>query len=133
MSKSEPPPRETVEQGPTEPAGLGARELTTIGAPGTVPAVAFSPDGNHLALGCDGGRTVITDLAGRQQAKIRDSLLAVRVNDVAYDSDGRRFATVSSDQIARVWDANTNLRIRKLGNMGSDGGDGSSTASLSVI
>ncbi len=67
-------------------------------------AVAFSPDGAHLAAGADDGAVKLWDAATGQE------LLTLKGHDakvlcVAFRGDGQRLAAGSDDGTLRVWDA----------------------------
>jgi tetratricopeptide (TPR) repeat protein len=83
----------------------------TIRAPKGVNAVAFSPDGNRLALACDGRQTLVVDLTGRQQLRVRPGGWRTYVFDVAFDPAGGRLATASDDSTARIWGADTGTQL----------------------
>ena len=69
-------------------------------------AVAFSPDGTHVAAGC-GDRTVrIFETATGKQAKVLRHH-ADWVQSVAYSKDGKRIVSASRDRTVRVFDAGT--------------------------
>jgi WD40 repeat protein len=69
--------------------------------------VAFSPDGNHLAVGMQFGRgSGVWDVAtGEKLFELAGHTASVLA--LAYSSDGRQIATSSTDTTIRLWDADT--------------------------
>jgi WD40 repeat protein/tRNA A-37 threonylcarbamoyl transferase component Bud32 len=66
------------------------------------PMVAFSPDGQTVAMVCEDHRTRIWDVAsGRQTLTLEHG---AAVNSVAFSPTGRLIATVGSDHTARLWE-----------------------------
>jgi WD40 repeat protein len=119
-----PQPRITVERDRAEPVlskpaisqptQLSPVLLTTITTPEAANAVAFSPGGTDLAVGCSQGIVLITDLTGREQVRIRHAWPVHEVFDVAYDPAGHRLATCGHYQSIRIWDARTGRRLRVI-------------------
>jgi WD40 repeat protein len=66
------------------------------------PKVAFSPDGQTVAMVCEDHRTRIWDVASGSQTLTLDH--GAPVNSVAYSPAGRLIATVGSDHTARLWE-----------------------------
>ena len=85
--------------------------MRTIRAPYEVNAVAFSPDGTHLALACDGRLALVVDLTGREQLPVQHGGRIASVWCIAFDHEGGRLATGSSDKTARIWDAATGNQL----------------------
>jgi WD40 repeat protein len=69
--------------------------------------VAFSPDGNHLAVGMRFGRGsgVWDVVTGEKLFELAGHTASVAA--LAYSSDGRQIATSSIDGTIRLWDADT--------------------------
>jgi hypothetical protein len=84
--------------------------LTIKGAWGSV---AFSPDGQRLAVGGDDGTVKVWE------ARTGQELLSLRghagpVYSVAFSPDGARLATGSYDRTVKVWDARTGQELLSL-------------------
>jgi WD40 repeat protein len=94
-------------------------KLATIRAPKGVNTVAFSPDGNRLALACDGRQALVVDLTGREQLRVRPGNWLTFVLDVAFDPAGGRLATASGDSTARIWDASTGTQLLQVTHNGT--------------
>jgi WD40 repeat protein len=76
-------------------------------------AVAFSPDGKHLATGSASGAVKLWNAATGQE------ILALKghrggVGGVAFSRDGRRLVTGSHDKTAKVWDLRTGQELFTL-------------------
>jgi WD40 repeat protein len=80
--------------------------------------VAFSPGGNHLAVGMRFGRgSGVWDVAtGERLFELAGHTASVGA--LAYSSDGRQIATASIDGAIRLWDADTGepkLTLQSIG------------------
>jgi tricorn protease-like protein len=79
---------------------------------GPAEAVAFSPDGTFLAVGCSDGTVRLWDIAARKQAALLKGHTQL-VTAVAFTVDGKSLATASWDGTLKVWDlATRNERLR---------------------
>ena len=82
-------------------------------ATGALPlrGLAFRPDGKELAVAASNKVAIynIPDLDLKQV--FPSDRIPVRVDDVAYSSDGTRLVTIGLDRIAHLWDANTGNAI----------------------
>ncbi|MEU7694041.1 nSTAND1 domain-containing NTPase [Microbispora hainanensis] len=71
-----------------------------------VESVAFSPDGSHLAAGCQDGDVRIWSVRGAQEpsevARVRHE---EAVWGLSFSPDGRYLATAGRDSTARIWPA----------------------------
>jgi len=89
--------------------------LRTISAPKDVNAVAFSPDGHLLALGCGGRTARMVEVAdGQERRSMRHGGWLVEVWGVAFSPDGRWLATASMDKTARLWDTGNGNELLKI-------------------
>ncbi|MCE9563585.1 MAG: hypothetical protein K8U57_16205 [Planctomycetes bacterium] len=93
--------------------------LLSVALPDWVSSVAFSPDGDRLAIGsADGIARIIDPQTGRELAKCsgHEDVLAA----VAFHPAGKLLATGSYDHDAAIWDASTGKRLHRLiGHRGS--------------
>ena len=80
---------------------------------GSVYAVAYSPEGNHLAIGDAKGILQVWDLM-TGQAVLFCSGHSAAINSVAYSPDGQQLATGSDDKTVKLWDAQRGECIRTL-------------------
>ncbi len=79
----------------------GAHRVVLPSDTDSVNAVAFSPDGTHLASAGNGGTVTVWDLGSRRQRRFRAD--ASQVLDLSYDADGTRLATAGADGTVRVY------------------------------
>jgi WD40 repeat protein len=79
------------------------RTLAVLNPPGRPRALAFSRDGQRLALITPARRVLIWDLAANRQERT----MAKGVVTAAFSPDGRRLVTGERDLTARVWDLAT--------------------------
>jgi WD40 repeat protein/tRNA A-37 threonylcarbamoyl transferase component Bud32 len=64
-------------------------------------AVAFAPDGVHVAVGTTGGHLFVFDVATGDRRELVGH--AAWISTVAYSPDGTRILTASEDGTARLW------------------------------
>ncbi len=80
----------------------------------TVRCLAFSPDGQTLALGCDDGSVRLWDMPeGRERAALLAHADIVR--SVSFSPDSRRLVSTSQDRLVMLWDTAKGVAIRPLG------------------
>jgi WD40 repeat protein len=80
---------------------------------GSIPSVAFSPDGKSFAVGTANGEIRAWRVAdGRQQLTCKGH--TGWVWSVTYSPDGRLLASASGDQTVRLWDVSTGECIETL-------------------
>ena len=107
--------------GPSSPAyDAGAAQtwdLTTrqpvghvLRHPGAVSALAFSPDGQTIASGCEDGMARLWD-ANTGDLRVRPLPHQAWVFAVAFSPDGKTVLTGGRDQTARLWDVATGQPI----------------------
>jgi WD40 repeat protein len=89
------------------------RELfTRRGEAEYVQAVAFSPDGDRLAV-TDGSTVAILDgIRGKNVMTLHGHTNSVRA--IAYSPDGKRLATGSADHTTKLWDTATGKELMTL-------------------
>lgn len=82
-------------------------ELQTLPHNGITGGLAFSPDGDRLAIADHDAYAVkVWDTTSWQEI-ITLTGHTEGINDVVFNHDGSRLATASSDTTARIWDAET--------------------------
>jgi eukaryotic-like serine/threonine-protein kinase len=69
-------------------------------------AMAFSPDGQSLAIGSSEGTISLWSIAQPRQPKLRFHLPGHRgpITNLAFDSQNRRLASAGTDPLVEVWD-----------------------------
>jgi WD40 repeat protein len=85
--------------------------LTLADHPDEVTALAYSPDGNALAVACKDGTLMVWDTA-TGHARFACRLHTDAVTDLVYTSDGKRLVTAGEDWTVRVSDAATGKELR---------------------
>src|SRR5262249_36893289 len=79
-----------------------------------VEALAFSPNGQELAIGVADGRVALVDMQRlRLVAELRPGH-AERVGQLVYSQDGRFLASVGRKPDIRVWDAHRRVSLSDL-------------------
>ncbi len=101
-----------------ESATLDSGALRGSGSSSTAAYLRFSPDGTRLAVYSWGGykNTISTGPARLWDANSGHevSILGEGVVDVIFSPDGMRFATVTADDAARLWDAQNGTALFDL-------------------
>jgi WD40 repeat protein len=78
-----------------------------------IPAVAFAPDGQTLAIGCFSGDTKVYDsVAGKLRATYGAQGTAARA--VGFAPDGKLLAVASYDGFIKLWDCTRGAEVRTL-------------------
>jgi len=86
----------------------------TAGDPNnSVEAVAFSPDGDTLAMGTMGGNILLGNLVTRERVALPKAH-ANSVHCVAFSPDGRTLASGSWDETVRLWNVATGRELMVL-------------------
>jgi WD40 repeat protein len=79
-----------------EPRTGDARRVET---PASIWAIAFSPDGDSIALGGAGARVLLCD----RDLEIRRELGLARVTRLAFSADGKQLVGCSTDGVVKRW------------------------------
>ena len=100
---------------PTPPqATLNISHLNQLEIGKVVYGIAFSPDGQTLAV-CGAGREIeVWDIASGQKTREWSAHNGILVKDVAFSPDGTRLASGGDDNIIRVWDVATQQELHGL-------------------
>jgi WD40 repeat protein len=77
-----------------------------------VNSVAFSSDGQRLAVAADDSLRVLDARTGQQVLALKGHSGAIHA--VAYSRDGSRLASASSDRTVRIWDGQTGRLVSTL-------------------
>ncbi|MEU9877775.1 WD40 repeat domain-containing protein [Streptomyces phaeochromogenes] len=93
------------------PAGT---RLPSVRSPGKSTALAFSPDGDHLAVGDGSGRVALWD--GRLNRRLGvladpDTTTYQYVSALAFSRDGRTLAVAGDEGTLQLWDVSSRRRI----------------------
>lgn len=93
------------------PAGT---RLPSVRSPGRSTALAFSPDGEHLAVGDGSGRVVLWDgRLGRRLGVLADpdTTTYQYVSALVFSPDGRTLAVAGDEGTLQLWDVSSRRRI----------------------
>lgn len=108
--------------------GSSLAEQTALSNPtGTISALAFSPDGSHLAAGNSSGKIYVYDAAGSWEVVAdRWSAHTARVTSIAWDKSGTHAVSGSLDTNVFVWCLEKKLQGKriKVANAHKDGVNG---------
>src|SRR5262249_35663658 len=88
VSRPDRPPDRPLRKFPTGPAAL--------------LALAFSPDGRHLAAADRDGKICVGDVAGDAKVSLPDDLLVIR--GLAFTPNGKQIVTANTEGVVKVWD-----------------------------
>lgn len=77
---------------------------------GSIEHMAWSPDGERLALGSDSGVIYIRDLRNNQHAQVI-SAHSSEVQSIAWTPDGASIASIGADSYLRVWNLESSKRL----------------------
>lgn len=91
----------------------GEQEKILKPHPTILSAMAFSPDGSRLAVGCRDGSVHVWDVAAGERLRQWPSD-AESTNGIAFSPDGRQLATAHRDGTVRLWDAASGEELRVL-------------------
>lgn len=81
---------------------------------GPVRAVAFSPDGAHLATASRDGTAAVWEAGGRQVFSLKSDETNPRISAVAFSPTGALLATANDRGIARLWDAGNGQPVGEM-------------------
>jgi WD40 repeat protein len=95
--------------------------IATLPGRSTSNAVAFSPDGNTLAVGDGGGRVDLLNVASKRRIATLTTPGSQDVASVAFSPDGKTLAAADSDGRTYLWDVATSRLIHALVNPASKG------------
>ena len=88
-------------------------ESMAMGGSGWLTSVAYSPDGSHLATGCNDSIIRIWDASLRRCRHVLAGHADI-VYRVAYSSTGDRLASASGDGTVRVWEMVSGRCVRAI-------------------
>ncbi len=92
-------------------AELPAGAIAQFNYRADVYAVAFSPDGQLLAIGGDNSTVVLWDVENKDKSRVFGGH-SKSVMSVAFSPDGQLLASASLDGFVRVWDVISENRLR---------------------
>jgi WD40 repeat protein len=90
----------------------GTERTTFKRLPGSVLALAFSPDGRTLAASQNGVVTLWDVATGRERTTLKG--INAKVRSLSFTADGRTLATGSADRLVQLWDAGRGTEQRCL-------------------
>lgn len=90
------------------------RPLMSFNPTGTVAAVAFSPDGKHLAAGSWDDSVRIWDVESGRSIRKLAGVHRDDIHTLAYSPDGRLVASADNDGLIVLWDLATGNVLRKF-------------------
>jgi dipeptidyl aminopeptidase/acylaminoacyl peptidase len=79
-----------------------------------VTSVAFSLDGQRLAVGLESGSVRISDIGPRVAPDVEINGLPGAVQTVVFSPDGSRVLSAGADQVARLWSASSGQLLAEL-------------------
>jgi WD40 repeat protein len=79
-----------------------------------INTIAFSPDGNTLAIGATDPQIVLLDVATGQERRTLPGHLSFPVTGIAFSPDGKTLVSVGKDSVIRKWDVETGKQLQVL-------------------
>ena len=93
----------------------GSREVDTLDSPGPATAVAYSPDGDRVAVHSAGEGVILwTPTVPEEPVILPQTGFSSQSNSVAFTADGARIAAIGPVGTVIVWDADTGAEITTL-------------------
>ncbi len=99
----------------------------------SLTALAFSPNGDRLAIGGEDQRVRVIDARATTITLARPVGHEGEIRSVVFSPDGARIATASADKTARVWDARTGGELARLAARDTDDDERDAMMDLSWV
>jgi WD40 repeat protein/serine/threonine protein kinase len=93
------------------------QEVLTLRLPGMMGALAFSPDGEFVAVGLSDTVRLYSTASGRETRTLASQTRSPPA--LAFSPDGRRLVTADWDETIKLWDAKTGQEIFTLAQLPS--------------
>lgn len=92
------------------------KQLRTFSRPDqSVRALQYSPDGQHIAMGCNAGMLKIVDRETEKEMILMEGKGGdSSVRSLSFSPDGQRLVSSGDDRMVRVWDTSTGKELMIL-------------------